>query len=212
MVELLNRHFDRPTILAEEHFGRGLGELNPGREVRVLLDPLDGSDAYAEGRTQYTSSVAFELGGVVRFGFVYYPHEQEHYVALRGLGAFACGRRLPPAPRPTARVVAVRSFLQGEDRIAPLCDRLRRAGYEIENLNSAALKLCLTAAGARAGVIKGLGRENGLAKTWGVAAGLAVCAEVGLGATGLDGGPLTATSDRMIVASDAVRATMLGAG
>lgn len=119
--------------------------------LRWVIDPLDGTVNYLYGMPAYAVSIACEdaQGGLV--GVVHQPARSVTYAAVRGGGAFANGRPLAvndPVPLPHALVGtgfsydAERRALQGAvlAQVLPQVRDIRRVG-------SAALDLCMVAAG-----------------------------------------------------------------
>jgi myo-inositol-1(or 4)-monophosphatase len=192
--------FDAPTLLSEESFHSNGEVVTRNPSLRVLVDPLDGTVAYNAGLPMFSISIAVELNGVLEAGIVHQPTEDRSYVALREQGAFVDGVRITYR-EPASRVVAVKSSLQAGGQIGEICADLRAAGYEVEKLESSALKLCLIAEGGRAGLIKRVARagENSLA--WGVAAGILVCREAGVLVTDLESRPWDQPRDSVVAGS-----------
>jgi myo-inositol-1(or 4)-monophosphatase len=180
--------FDAPTVLSEELFHRDSRALQRDPSLRVILDPLDGTIAYNAGLPTFSISIAFELNGVVEAAVVYHPPEDRSFVAVRGAGAFVEEKPIERSGW-TSRIVAVKSALHHQGRVGAVCTQLRAAGYEVQKLESSALKLCLTAEGRRAGVIKQVTRAGGELLSWGVAAGILVCQEAGVLVCDLEGRP-----------------------
>lgn len=189
--------FDSPTVLSEELFhttGR-MVERNPS--LRVLVDPLDGTVAYNAGLPLFSISIAFELDAVLEAGIVHQPAEDRSYVAVRGQGAWVDGTRIENRES-ASRGVAVKSSLHDSGIVGAICAGLRAAGYEIEKLESSALKLCFVAEGRRAGVVKRVARAAGLSLSWGVSAGILVCREAGVLVTDLEGRPWDEPRDSLV--------------
>jgi myo-inositol-1(or 4)-monophosphatase len=201
--------FDAPTVLAEELFHREGRVLERDPSLRVVLDPLDGTVAYGAGLPVFSTSIAFELDGVVEAGIVHQPAEDRTYVAVRGQGAFVDG--VPVERRAwSSRAVAVKSTLQGSGSVGAICAELRAHGYAVEKLESSALKLCLIAEGRRAGLIKRVARAGALSLSWGVAAGILVCREAGVLVTDLEGRPWDRPRDSVVAGEPELHAIVRG--
>jgi myo-inositol-1(or 4)-monophosphatase len=195
--------FDAPTLLSEERFRRDGKVLGRSPSLRVLVDPLDGTVAYNAGLPMFSISIAFELDGALEAGIVHQPTEDRSYVAMRERGAFVDGVRIKYRES-ASRVVAVKSSLQTTGRVGAICADLRAAGYEVEKLESSALKLCLIAEGQRAGLIKRIARAGEHSLAWGVAAGILVCREAGVLVTDLEGRPWDESRNSVVAASPEV--------
>jgi fructose-1,6-bisphosphatase/inositol monophosphatase family enzyme len=63
-----------------------------------LVDPLDGTRNFAEGRETFGSMVALAVRGETVASWIYLPREDALFVAERGAGAFVDGRRLTTSP------------------------------------------------------------------------------------------------------------------
>jgi len=199
--------FDSPTVLSEELFHRQGRPLVRNGSLRVLVDPLDGTVAYNAGLPTFAISIALEFDGTVEAGIVHQPVVDRTYVAVRGRGAFVNGVPLEREAW-TSRRVAVKSTLQQKGIVGELCAALSNAGYEIEKLESSALKLCMLAEGRRAGLIKRIAQAGGHSLSWGVAAGILVCREAGVRVTDLDGRPWDSPRDSVVAGTPELQATV----
>jgi myo-inositol-1(or 4)-monophosphatase len=135
------------TLVSEELGVKRFGEDDT--EVRLVLDPIDGSLNAKRGIPFFSLSLAVADGPAmsdVHFGYVYDFGSGEEWTATRGEGAFLDGRKLG-AERPKERIEilsfeATLSSLVAEKAaaVAPLAYRLRIMG-------SLAISLCHLAAG-----------------------------------------------------------------
>lgn len=92
-LDALHESGARFTAISEE---RGVIDYGGG-DVRVVIDPLDGSLNAKRGMTHFALSIAVADGptmGDVRFAFVYDFGPGEEWHALRGQGAWLNGRRI----------------------------------------------------------------------------------------------------------------------
>lgn len=93
VVEILGRAFPRYGFLGEE-----LGERGP-REVRWIVDPIDGTRNFVRGIPVWAVLVALEERDVVTAGVIYCPTDGRLYTARKGHGAFLDGERLRVSPQ-----------------------------------------------------------------------------------------------------------------
>ncbi|MBA2693971.1 MAG: histidinol phosphate phosphatase [Rubrobacter sp.] len=75
-------------IVGEEFGGEG-----SGASPRWILDPIDGTQAFARGVPLYATLVGLEIDGDVKAGAAYFPALDEMVYAADGLGCFWNGRR-----------------------------------------------------------------------------------------------------------------------
>ncbi len=141
------QRFGRPVLAVSEE--RGEVALNGGGEVRVVIDPVDGSLNAKRGLPFACVSIAVSSGSRmsdVEVGFVAELDPPRDWWAVRGEGAFLADERLAPlTPGPlevlgleTARPALV---AQAAEAIAGLEARRLRV------LGSVAASMCLVAAG-----------------------------------------------------------------
>jgi myo-inositol-1(or 4)-monophosphatase len=158
--ELQRLHDDghRFTAIAEE---RGVVDFG-GDDVRVVIDPIDGSTNAKRGLTHHALSIAVADGPTmadVVFGYVLDLGPEEEWWAHRGDGAFLDGRRLdPPAERRDdegrLEIVAIESA--APRWISATGDELERTAGRIRVIGAMAISLCQVAAT----------RVDGMASLW----------------------------------------------
>jgi myo-inositol-1(or 4)-monophosphatase len=135
----------RFTAVSEE---RGVVDYGAD-DVRVLIDPIDGSLNAKRGMSHYALSIAVADGPTmadVAFGFVYDFGPGEEWSARRGAGAWLDGRRID-APQPERRLpdgrlemIAIES---SDPRwMAPAIDALSANVYRVRAIGSIAISLC----------------------------------------------------------------------
>lgn len=190
IVALILRHYGPVTILAEEHYASHSDYVHraPG-EWWFAVDPLDGSNSYCAGRDTYTVSVARCQGNEPVFGLVYRPSTGTLYSAERDGGAYVNGRRLDASAGAERRLIAVGNGVVIDSTANPALENLLLLSYELEHMACTSLKLCFLAEGSRAGFIKRLGGQEGVARVWGMAAGQLIASEAGVRPARLDGTP-----------------------
>ena len=135
----------RFTAISEE---RGVIDYGGG-DVRVVIDPLDGSLNAKRGMTHFALSIAVADGPTmadVHFGFVYDFGPREEWHARRGEGAWLNGRKIvsPPAERlkGDGRLEIV-TFESADPRLlAPKIDALGELVNRLRAMGSIAISLC----------------------------------------------------------------------
>ena len=148
----------RFTAVSEE---RGIVEFG-SPDVRVVIDPIDGSTNAKRGLTHHALSIAVADGPTmadVAFGYVLDLGPQEEWWARRGEGAFLDGGRLDPPPeRRTSdgklELVAIESA--SPHWIGAAGDELERSVGRVRVIGAMAIALCQVAAC----------RVDGMASLW----------------------------------------------
>jgi fructose-1,6-bisphosphatase/inositol monophosphatase family enzyme len=189
-------------VLAEEYFHRfgTAAHVDDTSRIRLVLDPLDGSNSFQRGEPTYTCTFALWVDEHLTFGVIYQPAEQRLYLALRGHTPYVNGQKMTVLPAQTERTVAIKSTVSHDPVVSDLRTRLEGRGYRTEHVESSALKLCWTAEGRRAGVIKRIGQSREMPLEWGVAAGMLVCHGAGRAVRTWNGSPWKRTHPELLVA------------
>lgn len=73
--------------------GEEFGGEESGASHRWILDPIDGTQAFARGVPLYATLVGLEVEGDVKAGAAYFPALDEMVYAAEGMGCFHNGRR-----------------------------------------------------------------------------------------------------------------------
>lgn len=147
---------ERFTVVSEER-----GELSyGGDELRVVIDPIDGSLNAKRGMLGHALSVAVADGPTVGdafFGYVYDLGAGEEWVARRGAGAWLDGRRLDPRlPERRTRdgrleILAIES---ADPRwVAASMEELVDQAHRLRAIGAIALALCQVAAARADGMV-----------------------------------------------------------
>ena len=89
IVALIQAGYPDDHVLAEEGSG-GAG----ASDGMWIIDPLDGTNNFANGLGQFATSVAYYHAGVAQCGAIYDPIRDEMYTATRGGGSFRNGQCL----------------------------------------------------------------------------------------------------------------------
>ena len=82
IVEIISRAFPEHGFLGEEFGGRG------SKDVRWIIDPIDGTKNFVRGVPVWATLIALEERGEVTVGVIHNPVTGELYTARRGGGAF----------------------------------------------------------------------------------------------------------------------------
>ncbi len=149
-----------------------------GRSYVWIVDPIDGTRAFASGHPDWAISIALVRDGRPVLGVLHAPIHDRLFEARLGEGAFCNGERLQVSEAEDA----------SRPRIAgpkPLVDRLERGWEPIERLPkvpSLALRLARVAEGS---IDIALVSAN--AQDWDIAAADLILQEAGGRLTGLDG-------------------------
>jgi myo-inositol-1(or 4)-monophosphatase len=153
------------------------GAASAGDGVCWVVDPIDGTVNYLYGLPWYSVSVAAQLDGETVAGAVVEPSSGRRWAAARGEGATLDGAplRVSSTDRLDLTLLATGFSYQPERRVrqAELLARLLGQVRDIRRTGSAALDLCMVAAGWVDAYV-----EHGLAR-WDWAAGTLIAAEAG---------------------------------
>src|ERR671928_1175849 len=158
-LERLHAGGARFTAVSEE---RGFVDFGDP-DVRVVIDPIDGSMNAKRGLTHHALSIAVADGPTmadVAFGYVYDLGPGEEWYAVRGEGAWLNGERLVDVP-PERRVADGRLELVAVESadprwLASSSDALVRVTHRLRAMGSIAISLCQVAAA----------RVDGMATLW----------------------------------------------
>lgn len=147
IVSALLREYPDHGILSEEDV-----DVNTGRDIRWIIDPLDGTTNFAHGLPIWAISVGLEIADKVVLGVVYDPNRSETFTAVTNRGARLNGRKIRVSKtRKLDRSLLVTGFPYDIRRSKK--NNLRQFGEfavcarAVRRLGSAALDLCYTACG-----------------------------------------------------------------
>jgi myo-inositol-1(or 4)-monophosphatase len=139
-------------LLVSEELGER--RFGGGSELRVVLDPIDGSLNAKRGLPFFSVSIAVAEGDRMRdvvFGYVYDFGAGEEWTAVRGTGAWLEGRPLGDVrPKETLELVALEATRTPS--VAQAAAGLTGAANRVRVLGSLALSLCHLGAGRVDGV------------------------------------------------------------
>ncbi|GAB3212453.1 hypothetical protein GCM10027294_38630 [Marinactinospora endophytica] len=189
----------RADALAHDALARRLRALTPGLPVLSeedpdsllasrperywLIDPIDGTASYAHGFPGYVTQAALLAGTDPVLAAVYAPEVDVMYTAVRGLGAHANGRPLPPCrSAPPGVGVLTDNTAEPQGIARRVRDRFGYRGYL--ECGSISLKLCKIAEGSAHLFVKDVPVRD-----WDVAAPELLLRETGGALLRLDGTP-----------------------
>jgi 3'(2'), 5'-bisphosphate nucleotidase len=168
IAERLRKHAPGDAIRSEEGMRR---DTSAARRVWII-DPLDGTREYAEGREDWAVHIALWEGGEIVAGAV----------ALPSLGGTLCTSAPPPLPPPPARVRVVVSRSRPPEVARAVADAL---DGELVAMGSAGVKATAILRGAGDVYVHAGGQYE-----WDSAAPVAVAAAAGAHVSRLDGSRL----------------------
>jgi myo-inositol-1(or 4)-monophosphatase len=136
-----------------------------------VVDPIDGTRAYAKGRPWFAVSIAVVEDGRPVAGVVHAPELEETFVASLGGGASLNGAPIRPSER---TIVEGCSMLGDKGMFAHPAWPRPWPEMRIESRNSIAYRLCLVASGAFDAAVAPAGKSD-----WDLAAADLIVAEAG---------------------------------
>ena len=138
--------FPEDAFLGEE---TGVTAFAEGQGIWVV-DPIDGTQPFVSGLTNWCVSIAFVRGDTVQFGLVYAPERDELFVGGTGIPATLNGKPLPRHPGKSLRdgitAMGYNTRTPPEAFLRPF-EGLLRAGGMFYRDGSGALMLSYVAAG-----------------------------------------------------------------
>lgn len=138
---------DRDFVLVSEELG--MRTFGDGGDLRIVVDPIDGSINAKRGIPFFCFSLAVAEGATmddVGFGYLYDFGTGEEWTAERGRGAFLDGEPLAgPGPKDSIEILSFEGTTTRAiaERITGLLDSVGR----VRVMGSLALTLCYVAAG-----------------------------------------------------------------
>jgi myo-inositol-1(or 4)-monophosphatase len=150
VVECLRASGESFVLVSEE-----LGEETVGDELRlrIVVDPIDGSNNAKRGIPHWALSIAVAEGDTmddVVFGYVHDLGTGEEWTASRGEGAFLDGVRLTQRPKDELEILAFEATTTAA--IAEQAASMVGVAYRLRIMGSLAIALCNLAAGRLDGV------------------------------------------------------------
>jgi myo-inositol-1(or 4)-monophosphatase len=181
------------TLLAGEPSAGWLSEETEddpsriGRHNLWVVDPIDGTRSFAEGKAEFTICVALLTSDRPVLGFVYNPATGEMFEARRGEGAFLNGEPMKASARTDLAGASI-VCSQGENRRRHFEAMLPHT--KVTTIGSLAYKLVLVAAGRYDGYISWRRTHD-----WDIAAAALLLEESGALLTEASGAPIRLNRD-----------------
>jgi myo-inositol-1(or 4)-monophosphatase len=151
-LEALHRAGHEFTAVSEERGTVGFGE--DGSDIRVVVDPIDGSLNARRTIPLHSVSIAVAAGGVmgdVVFGYVYEFGAGEEFVATSDGAVSLDGRPMEVQPGDGLEVIALEATKP--ERVIKAAESLKGRAYRLRCPGSIAVCLCYVAAGRFDGMI-----------------------------------------------------------
>ena len=142
----LAQRFPEDAFLGEE---TGVTAFAPGQGIWVV-DPIDGTQPFISGMSNWCVSIAFVCEGSLQFGLVYCPERNELFSGGKGIPATLNGLPVPRHPGKSLREgitgMGYSTRIKPEDFLRPF-EGLLRAGGMFYRDGSGAMNLCYVACG-----------------------------------------------------------------
>lgn len=87
IVKIIKEKFPNHSFLGEE-----VTDEKSDSKYKWIIDPIDGTNNYLDGRDSFSVSIGLEYKGEVILGVVYLPKRDELFVAEKGKGATLNGK------------------------------------------------------------------------------------------------------------------------
>jgi fructose-1,6-bisphosphatase/inositol monophosphatase family enzyme len=162
-----------------------------------VIDPVDGTGNFKQGRPGFGVILAYVVGGVVEMGWLYDPLQEVMVTTLRGGGTWSGGRRLA-VPRDVAGTALLGSAYGRAASGGRAGQALAASGRvgQIDNLGCSALEYMAVTLGTAHFSL------HSRSLPWDHAAGMLAVAEAGGVAAFLDGAPYDPRiADRSVLAA-----------
>jgi len=127
------------------------GKIDREKEYVWVIDPIDGTANYARGLMNCCISVGLMRKEKLILGVVYSPARQQLFHAERGKGAFLNGRPIKTSSRPFESGMFFCALSLYNPQFTEKCSEIildvYRQSNDVRRYGSAALEICLVAAG-----------------------------------------------------------------
>ena len=173
IIDHIKNEYPDHAVLAEE-----TGRNDRESDYLWVIDPLDGTNNYAQGLPIYCTSIGLRYRGETILGVVYAPYLDELFWATKGGGTYCNGERIEVGrERELNRCVLATGFpydkgthpLNNLDYVGRIVPQLRG----IRRMGAAAYDLC----GVAMGILDGYWEMN--LSPWDVEAGILIVEEAG---------------------------------
>jgi myo-inositol-1(or 4)-monophosphatase len=169
--ERIFREFPDDGILGEEE-----GLQNGTSGTVWVVDPIDGTNPFLRGMREWAVSVAALTNGVLQFGLVYVPANDELYYAVKGNGAFLNEEPIHVDTRRTLKSATIGVGMNPHvppGALPHFLGMLTAEGAQFFRCGSAAVTLSYVACGRL------LGYYETIINSWDCMAGLCLIREAG---------------------------------
>ena len=142
LIPLLTAHVPNSIVVGEEGTAKDptlIKRLSAG-QIAWIVDPVDGTANFSEGKPEFCSMVALVKGDELIASWIHLPTTGETMIAERGAGATFAGRRLPrmaPHAADPMGVIGVGKLSSPE--LNRKADGLRKQVRQIKSLRCAGL-------------------------------------------------------------------------
>ena len=182
-IEKISQNGISFTLISEEC---GIKRFGTENNIKILLDPIDGSNNAKRGVPYYATSIAILDGERLRdilVGYVVDLSSNKEYWAIRGEGAWCNGERIICRSSDEFDMVAFEASVPAKDieRLMPLLKSSRK----VRCLGAIALDLALMGAGAID--VTAIGTPS---RSFDYAAGMLILKEAGGIITDIEGGEI----------------------
>ena len=211
IVARLGAAFPADLIVAEEASADADGAARPATAAaRWLIDPIDGTTNFAHGLPFFCVSIAREVHGRVEVGVVYAPALGLCFACAAGQGATLNGERITVSDERDLAGSLLATGFPYDRHTSPHANfeqfvALQRRARGVRRFGSAALDLCLVAAGRFDGYW-----EMKL-KPWDLAAGALMVEEAGGRVTGWRGEPVALDRGAAVASNALIHDSLLAA-
>ena len=203
LVNLLTSILPEASLLAEEG-----SEISRSKDLRWIVDPLDGTTNFAHGYPMFCVSVALEHNGKQVLAVIHDPTREDFFTALHGQGAKLNGDPIRVSKTQELSNALLVTGFPYDVRTSPRNNLLQFSRFlkrarAVRRDGSAALDLAYVAAGRFDGFW-----EEKLAP-WDMAAGVLLVQEAGGVVTDYGGSPLSLSAGHLVASNGALHGQLL---
>jgi len=205
LVDRIRRKYPEHSIMAEES-----GKIiNPGQQYLWVIDPIDGTAAYAKGLPWFGTSIGIFKNNKPFIGVVYDPIIDELFWAQQNKGAYLNGKRIRPSQITSlAQTNASTGFpwqrkgIQGQKQLK-----------NFNNLNDKLENLFISACAVTSFCYVACGRLDAyfeyILNPWDFAGGSIIAEEAGARVTTPEGKPWSLKEKRIVVTNGKIHNKLL---